>query len=413
MKVKNSLNKYKNYLLDTRGGALLFVVVFGAISFAFIVTALSGYVMFQNRLAISRHNREMALQIAEAGVAYYRWHIYHDETDFQDGTATSGPYIHTYYDKNQKAIGQFSLDLTPPKLGSTVATIKSTGWLDVQEGSKRTIKARVGKPSLTDYSFLTNAEIWIGPNEIVHGKMHSNDSVRFDGTTDAVVSSRLAGYYCPPAQPDCSGSPWKGGVWGVGEPAVFFKYPSSLKDFTLINNKLDEIRTRAINIGVYLDDSPNRGWRIVFSTTTQSGEEVMQAQIYKVNICEGDGCSSNINKPNYCGDYKCQNCYNTSHKKPTAVQCCLDISDQTLYLTTTSPEIGYFYSEKTVWVEGVIKGSIVVGSNTDIVIKDNIIYSEKIEDNILGLVARENVLIPYKIRTDLEVNASMIAQDGA
>ncbi|MDO9509753.1 MAG: hypothetical protein Q7J14_00520, partial [Candidatus Magasanikbacteria bacterium] len=117
--------------------------------------------------------------------------------------------------------------------------------------------------------------------------------------------------------------------------------------------------------------------------------------------------------PNYCGDYKCQNCYNTSHKKPTAVQCCLDISDQTLYLTTTSPEIGYFYSEKTVWVEGVIKGSIVVGSNTDIVIKDNIVYSEKIEDNILGLVARENVLIPYKIRTDLEVNASMIAQDGA
>jgi hypothetical protein len=91
----------------------------------------------------------------------------------------------------------------------------------------------------------------------------------------------------------------------------------------------------------------------------------------------------------------------------------LDINSQTPYLTTTTPTIGYFYSEKTVWVEGVVKGSVVVGSNIDIVINNNITYPVKSEDNIIGLVARENVLIPYKIRTDLEVNASMIAQFGA
>ncbi len=412
-KMKASLKNIKTFLTDIRGGALIFALVFGTISFSLVVMGLSGYALYQNKLAMSKHSREMAFQIADAGVAYYRWHIFENEDDYQDGTAASGPYIHDYFDKNQNNIGKFSLDLTAPRTGSTVSTIKSTGWLNVLPGAKRTIKARIGKPSLTDYSFLTNSSIWIGTNEVVHGKMHSNDAVRFDGETDSIVSSQLLGYYCPPAQPLCSGSPWKGGVWGAGGPDEFFIYPAGFKDFDLINNKLDEIRTTAIDSGIYLDDSPNRGWHIVFSTTTSGDDIVMQAQIYSVSLCEGDDCSSNKHSSNYCGDYLCRNCYDTDHKKPDAIDCCLDISDETLYLTTTTPEIAYIYSEKTVWVEGITKGSIIVGSNTDIVIKDDLVYAERVEENILGLTARENILIPYKIGPDLEIHASMIAQNGA
>ncbi len=403
----------KNFLTDIRGGALLFVLIFGSLSFIFVVMGLSGYAIYQNKLAVAKHNKEMAFQVADAGISYYRWHIFADENDYQDGTTTTGPYIHDYFDKNKNNIGKFSLDLTAPRTGSTVATIKSTGWMNFQPNTLRTVKARVGKPSLTDYSFLTNSEIWIGPDEVVHGKMHSNGAVRFDGETDSIVSSQLLGAYCPPAQPLCSGSPWKGGVWGDGGPSVFFVYPASFKDFGLINNKLDEIRTNAINFGVYLDSSPNRGWHIIFSTTSVNGDEVMQAKIYNVSTCESDGCSSNKNSPNYCGNYKCRNCYNTDHKKPGATACCLDISSETLYLTTTSPEIAYFYSEKTVWVEGIIKGSVAVGANSDIVIKNNLIYPNKSEENILGLTAKNNILIPYKVSSTLEINASMIAQTGA
>lgn len=411
--MKADLKNIKTFLTDTRGGALIFALVFGTISFSLVVMGVSGYALYQNKLAMSKHNREMAFQIADAGVAYYRWHIFANDDDYQDGTATSGPYIHDYFDKNKNNIGKFSLDLIAPRTGSTVSTIKSTGWLNIQPGAKRTIKARVGKPSLTDYSFLTNSSIWIGPGEIVHGKMHSNDAVRFDGETDSIVSSPLLGYYCPPAQPLCSGSPWKGGVWGAGEPSVFFIYPVGFKDFDLINNKLDEIRTNAIDFGIYLDNSPNRGWHIVFSTTTSGEEIVMQATIYSVSTCEGDGCSSNPNSSNSCKNFKCRNCYNTDHKKPGATACCLDINNETLYLTTTTPEIAYIYSEKTVWVEGITKGSIIVGSNKDIVIKDDLVYAERIEENILGLTAKENILIPYKSGPDLEIHASMIAQTGA
>jgi len=193
----------KNKIIDNRGGALIFALIFGTISFSLVVMGISGYALYQNKLAMSKHAREMAFQIADAGVAYYRWHIFANENDYQDGTATTGPYIHDYFDKNKNNIGKFSLDLTAPRTGSTVSTIKSTGWLNAYSGAKRTIKARVGKPSLTDYSFLTNSEIWIGPGEVVHGRMHSNGAVRFDGETDSLVSSQLLGYYCPPSQASC------------------------------------------------------------------------------------------------------------------------------------------------------------------------------------------------------------------
>src|SRR3972149_3738996 len=48
---------------------------------------------------------EEALNIAEAGINYYRWHLAHDPNDFTDGTGTPGPYNHNYYDHGPSASG--------------------------------------------------------------------------------------------------------------------------------------------------------------------------------------------------------------------------------------------------------------------------------------------------------------------
>ncbi len=37
---------------------------------------------------------EQSLNIAEAGVNYYRWHLAHDPLDFYDGTGATGTYSH-------------------------------------------------------------------------------------------------------------------------------------------------------------------------------------------------------------------------------------------------------------------------------------------------------------------------------
>ena len=46
--------------------------------------------------------REKAIQLAESGIDYYRWHLAHAQTDYQDGTNAAGPYVHHVYDKDGK-----------------------------------------------------------------------------------------------------------------------------------------------------------------------------------------------------------------------------------------------------------------------------------------------------------------------
>ncbi|MDO8509759.1 MAG: hypothetical protein Q7S24_01300, partial [bacterium] len=81
---------------DNRGSVLLFAMVFGAISFTLIVMGVTGYAILENRASVHKHSREMAFQIAEAGVNYYRWHLAHNKTDYTDGTGLAGPYLKEY-----------------------------------------------------------------------------------------------------------------------------------------------------------------------------------------------------------------------------------------------------------------------------------------------------------------------------
>ena len=118
---------------------LFFVLVFGSLAFTLIVLGVASFGIVENRAAYHKENREMAFQIAEAGANYYRWHLAHNNTDYQDGTGAAGPYVHAYTDKNGTVIGHYSLNVIAPALGSTVVTVQSTGWLDAQPGSRHGI----------------------------------------------------------------------------------------------------------------------------------------------------------------------------------------------------------------------------------------------------------------------------------
>jgi hypothetical protein len=70
-------------------------LVFSAIALLFIgglLTWAASNVSFGQNL----YNRELALNVAEAGIEYYRWHLAHGPEDYQDGTGHTGPYTHSY-----------------------------------------------------------------------------------------------------------------------------------------------------------------------------------------------------------------------------------------------------------------------------------------------------------------------------
>ena len=110
-------------------GAFL-IVVYG------LIFLLSLQLDFSNR----RTSSQKALQIAEAGIEYYRWHLINDPDDYEDGTGGPGPYVHEYTDSNGVRVGTYSLDITPPSDSTSIVTIRSTGISDSHPEINKTIK---------------------------------------------------------------------------------------------------------------------------------------------------------------------------------------------------------------------------------------------------------------------------------
>jgi type II secretory pathway pseudopilin PulG len=181
------------------GSTLIYTVIVIFI-FSMVMLAVLSYASVQVRLVKNTVAREQAFQIAEAGANYYQWRLAHFATDYYDGNATStspGPYIHDFIDKDtNKKIGEYSLQITPPSVGSTIVTIKSTGYTLQNPNTKRTITVRYGVPSLAKYAFLTNTDVWVGDTESINGEMHANGGIHFDGTGNALITSSKTTYTC-------------------------------------------------------------------------------------------------------------------------------------------------------------------------------------------------------------------------
>ena len=376
-------------ILDNRGNILLIAVVFGFLSFSLIITAVATYATTENRASVRKHNREMAFQIAEAGANYARWHLAHNKNDFQDGTDVPGPYLHAYEDKDGNVVGHYSLNIIPPTAGSTVVTVESTGWLDSQPESKRTVRVRLGFPALTDYALLTAGDIWIGDTEVTHGKLHANGGVRYDGTGDAQITSAVPTYICK-AHHGC-GNQLKPGIWGDGGPTDYWSYPVPSKSFTAVTAKLNNIKTAAVPPnGVYLSSSGKQGWRISF----QSNGTVRVSKVNTTDCYSGKDIDSNQYNT-YCIDAKTYGTVTTYNISPT--------------------NSTFIYSEDNAWVDGTVKGRVTVGVATgkSIIINGNILYAAKDGTNVLGLMAEQNILVPYNSPNNLEVDAAILAQNGA
>jgi hypothetical protein len=390
MQLEKLKNLVKTFSQDNRGNILLFVMVFGTITLSLIIMGVAGYAISENSASYKKHNREMALQIADAGINYYRWHLAHAKTDYYDGNSTStpGPYIHSYTDKSGNIIGYFSLAITPPASGSTIITIESTGWLISQPNSRVKIRVKVGFPTLTDYSFLTATDVWIGDDEVVHGKFHANGGIRFDGTGDALISSAMATYTCKTTH-GCGGQV-KPGIWGNGGPTGYWSFPVPAKDFTAITASLAQIETNADpdNGGVKFTSSGQQGWLLRFSSSSQfTAYKVLTTNCYKAK----DVGSNKDFWP------------------------CIDVATYDAGTVYNMPTNGFIFVDDMVWVDGVIKGRVTIGTSVgkSIIINGNITYSAKDGANVLGLIAEQNILVPHDSPNNLEIDAGLLAQNGA
>lgn len=404
---------FKHSIRDQKGsmfimlGPLMTVMLMG-------IVAIMGTAAVQLRVLRSTQARESAFQIAEAGINYYQWHLAHFSTDYADGTGqscstTCGPFVKDYIDSDtNQVVGQYSLVITPPLIGSTLVTIQSTGWTTANPSVRRVITARYGIPSLAKYGFLTHNYVHIGSTSTFYGEFHSNSGIRFNGTGNAPITSAKQTYTCDSGNTidDCTGT--HNGIWAdAGGPTGgqstrdLWRYPEPNVDYSTITSDLAGMKTSAQSGGLYLAPSSQQGYLLRF----QSNGTI---RIYKVTSLQNDPTGYDAS--------------GVSHPENVDYQ---NLNEQTTICNPypcNMPSNGVIYIEDKTWVEGTVKGRAIVaaaqlpynaGTAPSILIQNNLVYAAKDGTNVLGLLGQKDVLLTHGTPNNLEVNAALIAQNGS
>ncbi len=376
---------------NSQQGSVLVALLISAATFSIIIYSLLAILASQFDFSFRRESHDQALNIAEAGINYYRWHLLQAPDDFQDGTGGPGPYIHDYRDPQGNIIGEYSLEITPPSEGSTIVTVKSTGHTNDYPLVKRAITAQLGQTSYAQYAFLTGASSWFGSGITVFGPIHSNNGIRQDGVNISTVTSAQTTYTCG-SETGCSPSQTMPGVWGSGGDSGLWDFPVPAIDFDAISFDFGEMRTEAQANGVYLGPSGSWGYHVIFFPDSTVDIYTVTNTSRPYGYAVEDGCQRRreiINTQNFLGRW--------------------DISDAPI-----------IFLEDRTWVNGTVNGRTTVvaarfpiGSfDTNIWIPSSLTYLAKDGNHSLGLIAQNDIYFTRDIPTDFEVDAALMAQQG-
>jgi len=424
-------NKQENF--DQSGAVTLVMLVMLAVFFVF-ATGILGWI-FQSRKAIALKTHEMqALQVSEAGVSYYRWHLAHNEADYQDGNdwccgdddgdgvgdpdlsvedcgRVCGPYTKVYKDFSGNDLGVYSLLITAPLAGSSFVEIESTGRINRDNSVEKTIRISLAKKSLAEYGLLSSTAAWFGNTEAVSGALHSNGGIRMDGTCDAeITSSAEDEYNCYDAHHGCPlSNPMAPRIWSSTDNDVCQSYWNSsqvpTKNFELFTHNLDDIKAGALESRTYFGPTPSSrfGYDLVFDGN--GGFDIRQVS----TLCdalkfEDDSGGTSV--------------WNTENERAC---------DFRPSIHKSIPENGLIFVADDLWISGEVKGRVTVAASrfsisssgrADIKIYDNLVYDQRYSgDDVLGLMAEGNIIVTQGapgrlLNTTLHIDAMMLAQNG-
>ncbi len=443
------MKKIKN----KKGTALAYALVIMAICMI-ILTSMLGYIVSQLKFSVNRTEKAQALNVAEAGVYWYRWYLAHQlagktaeqiNTFWQSGTALGvggTAYEKDYVNSVGVAIGHYEISVQQPASDSTIATVTSVGWTKKSPNTKRTVQVRFRRPSWSEYAVLANDIIRFGEGTDVYGKIHSNKGIRFDGTAHNIVSSLLSQYQDPDHAsgpefgvhthvnaPPASGTndsyrsaeappgipPARTDVFEAGR-----QFPVPEVSFNGVLSDLSFMKTQSQNPahGKYFDNSDSDR-QIVLKT--DGNYDVYTVKTYA-------NTSSNA-ITGYAG---------TTKSDGTGTVCTISASassgPNTFCINKTSspkcyckketyaiPNSGVIFVEDNLWLEGTIankKVTIVAanlsgGTQADVFVgNNNILYTNLDGKDILGVIAQNDIEVIKNSQNILVLDGAFLAQGG-
>lgn len=412
-------SNYKLKIIN-RGSLLIPIIIFSAVAIV-IIGGIMNWAKITIRANRELVTREAAIQLAESGIDYYRWHLAHAPSDYQDGTGAAGPYVHQVFDKDGNVFGNFSLIITPPIIGSTKVRIESTGT-PASSTISRKIRVEMAIPSLAKYAVAANDVMRFGENTEVFGPVHSNNGIRFDGLAHNLITSALSSYddpdhnevgadphefavhthinappgsgvnnaFRPAEAPPTNPVPSRTDVFEVGRT-----FPVPAVDFTGLTNNLASIKADAQASGRYFAASGAQGYRITLNTNDTFN-------IRRVTSLATDNNCDNVAAQNGWGIWSVQNTANVG--------------------TYPIPANGLIFVEDNVWVEGSINSARVTiaagrfpdnpATRPQLTVNNDLTYTNYDGNDVIALISQGNLNVGMVSDTDLRIDAALVSQNG-
>ncbi len=391
-----------------QGSMIIVVLIFGSI-LVMLFASLTGFILVQKKGATLFLTQERSLQIAEAGAEYVRWHLAHYPDDMQDGTGVPGPYVHTYTDPETGAVGSFSLQIGGQAQCGKVLVVEatSTGWTNDDPTTKRSVYVRIARPTVADYSYVVDSDVYAGSDRTIIGPYHSNGGIHMEGHNMSVVTSKVNTWKCTPSF-GCSTTATVSGVYGGGNSdPTLFKYPVPDIDFSTFSGNLDDMQAVAVSSGIYLPKVSNGSNAFGYHLVLRGDGKVDIYKVTKVtNTLSTTPANQDITFPEVIG------AWSTSGGGKNQVA----IASSTRVIPA---DCGLIYVEDNVWLDGTVKGKVSVianklGADTpDMFLDDNIYYNTNSTVDGLTAIAERNLLIPLRAPSDMTINGVFFAANGA
>jgi hypothetical protein len=377
------------------GALLILVLIFGSIFFV-ILSSFMGFVITQSQVQVKKYNHEQAREIAEAGLNYYKWYLAHNPDDTTNGTGVPGPYIMPYEDPELGAIGEFSLDIASNTFCGDITSIEinSTGHTYAEPSLTREVYGRYARPTVAEYAYIINSNVWAGSDRTIVGPYHSNAVIRMDGANNSTVTSGQEDWVCDGSMscsPGGNGSTVDG-VYGDGPDSHLWTFPSTPINFTGLTVDLATMRDKAENEGgIYIPPSGEYGYRIIFnSDNTVSVRTVESTYSY----------------------------WGYSTKDSWQQERHVIAADDPYGTYSIDPQCPLIFVEDKVWLEGDVSTKVTIaaadtdtpGVDPSIILNDNINYSGT-SPGLLA-VAEGDVLVGLMVPNAMNLNGIFVAQNG-
>lgn len=409
------------------GGALLLVVM---ISF---VIAILGATMVtratqETRLSGFELERQGAIQAAEAGVndyvakmtedhLYFKHYVHPAETSRKNSSTNAvvnanttavtwpgDPWTYPTPHNRWKALTngyEFNLQITSPSAADPRTTILASGRKTGSARTTRSIEVVIRGSSVADFQMFAASDVNVGSGADTYGRYYAGvdaggtkHSISYDGNAYADV---------------------------IAENVVTTPTGTLASHLANATARMIDKNTANNLLRTVIGAPPQFGsFSTAFAEVKRAAQSTTGGGPFLLDDSTQDGWFLNFKPAGTIDVYKCK-------KKPTFLLydgnkdgsqrpvCTLFVANKPV------PAIGAIWVQQSVIVAGTVKGRVTVATQGDVVIGDpvsattvtnfgDLLYAGT--DDVIGLMAYTDVVMPTWSPPDLEVHAALLAQTG-